>query len=236
MIETFALAVSRPAKRDVGDSAGGLIAGTLDLLQACVLFGWDIPLAIAAGLLGQTGVRRRRRNLYAGSFPALLYRLFGRRHLFPGQPQAAVSEGISARLRIVLRRRGRGLHALHRPAALRSALTRPLQIQRPDSRPAGSYGRGGLAHFVQHPAICFCSRAPISALMPIQNISGDPHAHGVQLVSRLGSFGRLRVSLDQRAQFANACIALALRQQRQSLVVCAAAALVLPLKPSSTAL
>jgi hypothetical protein len=32
---------------------GGLVAGTLDLLQACILFGWDIPLAIAAGLLGQ---------------------------------------------------------------------------------------------------------------------------------------------------------------------------------------
>ena len=32
---------------------GGLIAGTLDLLQACILFGWDIPLAIAAGLLGR---------------------------------------------------------------------------------------------------------------------------------------------------------------------------------------
>jgi hypothetical protein len=32
---------------------GGLIAGTLDLLQACVLFGWDIPLAIAGGLLGR---------------------------------------------------------------------------------------------------------------------------------------------------------------------------------------
>ncbi len=32
---------------------GGFIAGTLDLLQACILFGWDIPLAIAAGLLGR---------------------------------------------------------------------------------------------------------------------------------------------------------------------------------------
>ncbi len=31
---------------------GGLAAGTLDLLQACILFGWDIPLAIAAGLIG----------------------------------------------------------------------------------------------------------------------------------------------------------------------------------------
>lgn len=31
---------------------GGFIAGTLDLLQACILFGWHIPLVIAAGLLG----------------------------------------------------------------------------------------------------------------------------------------------------------------------------------------
>jgi hypothetical protein len=30
-----------------------VIAGTLDLLQACILFGWDVPLAIAAGLLGR---------------------------------------------------------------------------------------------------------------------------------------------------------------------------------------
>jgi hypothetical protein len=33
-------------------AAGGLIAGTLDLLQASILFGWNIPLTIAAGLLG----------------------------------------------------------------------------------------------------------------------------------------------------------------------------------------
>jgi hypothetical protein len=31
---------------------GGLVAGTLDLLQASILFGWDIPLSIAGGLLG----------------------------------------------------------------------------------------------------------------------------------------------------------------------------------------
>lgn len=34
-------------------AVGGLIAGTLDLTQACILFGWDIPLAIAAGLVGR---------------------------------------------------------------------------------------------------------------------------------------------------------------------------------------
>jgi hypothetical protein len=33
-------------------SVGATIAGTLDLLQACILFGWDIPLSIAGGLLG----------------------------------------------------------------------------------------------------------------------------------------------------------------------------------------
>lgn len=32
---------------------GGLIAGTLDLTQACILFGWKVPLVIAGGLLGR---------------------------------------------------------------------------------------------------------------------------------------------------------------------------------------
>lgn len=36
---------------------GGLTAGTLDLLQACVLFGWGIPQVIAAGLLGPKAVQ-----------------------------------------------------------------------------------------------------------------------------------------------------------------------------------
>jgi hypothetical protein len=34
-------------------AVGGGIAGALDLLQACILFGWKIPLSIAAGLLGR---------------------------------------------------------------------------------------------------------------------------------------------------------------------------------------
>jgi hypothetical protein len=33
-------------------TAGGLIAGVLDLTQACILFGRHVPLVIAAGLLG----------------------------------------------------------------------------------------------------------------------------------------------------------------------------------------
>jgi hypothetical protein len=38
-------------------AVGGGIAGTLDLLQACILFGWDIPLVIAAGLLGRQAIQ-----------------------------------------------------------------------------------------------------------------------------------------------------------------------------------
>jgi hypothetical protein len=32
---------------------GGFVGGTIDLLQACLLFGWDIPLSIAGGLIGK---------------------------------------------------------------------------------------------------------------------------------------------------------------------------------------
>jgi Na+/alanine symporter len=38
-------------------AAGGLIAGSLDLTQACILFGTKVPLVIAAGLLGQQAVQ-----------------------------------------------------------------------------------------------------------------------------------------------------------------------------------
>jgi hypothetical protein len=37
-------------------AVGGFTAGTLDLLQASILFGWKIPLVIAAGLLGRQAV------------------------------------------------------------------------------------------------------------------------------------------------------------------------------------
>jgi hypothetical protein len=38
-------------------AAGGLIAGILDLTQACILFGWKIPLVIASGLLGRQALQ-----------------------------------------------------------------------------------------------------------------------------------------------------------------------------------
>ena len=36
---------------------GGLVAGALDLTQACILFGSRIPLVIAAGLLGRQALQ-----------------------------------------------------------------------------------------------------------------------------------------------------------------------------------
>ncbi len=38
-------------------AVGGGIAGTLDLLQACILFGWHVPLVIAGGLLGRQALQ-----------------------------------------------------------------------------------------------------------------------------------------------------------------------------------
>lgn len=49
--ETFTPTV-RSTKSWLAIPVGGLIAGTLDLTQASILFGWDIPKFIAAGLLG----------------------------------------------------------------------------------------------------------------------------------------------------------------------------------------
>src|SRR5260370_24193459 len=45
----------RPEKRKalLAIGVGGLVAGIVDLLQAGILFGWNVPLFIAGGLLGR---------------------------------------------------------------------------------------------------------------------------------------------------------------------------------------
>ncbi len=53
MIEVAALWPQGKKSAYLAIAAGGGIAGTLDLLQASILFGWDIPLTIAGGLLGR---------------------------------------------------------------------------------------------------------------------------------------------------------------------------------------
>lgn len=53
MREDFGAQPARKSNALLAIGVGGGTAGTLDLLQACLLFGWRVPLAIAAGLLGQ---------------------------------------------------------------------------------------------------------------------------------------------------------------------------------------
>ena len=65
MLETTAPSAVTRKSAILAISAGGVIAGAIDLTQACLLFGWDIPLSIAAGLLG-------RQALYGGVTTYLL--------------------------------------------------------------------------------------------------------------------------------------------------------------------
>lgn len=72
-------------------AVGGLTAGTLDLLQACILFGWDIPLAIAGGLLG-----RQAFNGGAGTYVLGVFL-----HFFIACSAAAVYYAASRQLRFL---------------------------------------------------------------------------------------------------------------------------------------
>ncbi len=69
-------------------AVGGGIAGVLDLLQACILFGWDIPLVIAGGLLG-------REAFHGGAGTYILGVLL---HFFIACSAAAVYYGASRKL------------------------------------------------------------------------------------------------------------------------------------------
>ncbi len=70
---------------------GGLIAGALDLTQACVLFGANVPLAIAAGLLGPQAFHGGNATYALGVFL----------HFFIAFSAAAVYYGASRRLRFL---------------------------------------------------------------------------------------------------------------------------------------
>jgi Na+/alanine symporter len=73
-------------------AVGGLIAGTLDLLQASLLFGWDIPLAIAGGLLGP--------KAFQGG--AGTYALGVGLHFFIATSVTAIYYAVSRRLRFLV--------------------------------------------------------------------------------------------------------------------------------------
>jgi hypothetical protein len=73
-------------------AVGGGIAGTLDLLQACILFGWKIPLVIAAGLLGRQAIHGGAGTYVLGVFL----------HFFIACSAAAVYYGASRKLRFMM--------------------------------------------------------------------------------------------------------------------------------------
>ena len=73
-------------------SVGGLIAGTIDLAQAMILFGADIPLSIAAGLIG--------RRAFSGGVGTYVLGLL--LHYFIATSAAAIYYGASRRLRFLL--------------------------------------------------------------------------------------------------------------------------------------
>src|ERR1700729_1929047 len=70
----------------------GFVAGTLDILQACILFGWDIPKVIAAGLLGPGVI---------ASGGAGIYLLGLVLHYFIACSAAGIFYGVSRRLRFM---------------------------------------------------------------------------------------------------------------------------------------
>ena len=70
----------------------GVVAGTLDILQACILFGWDIPKVIAAGLLGPGVI---------ASGGAGIYLLGLVLHYFIACSAAGIFYGVSRRLRFM---------------------------------------------------------------------------------------------------------------------------------------
>ena len=70
---------------------GGGIAGILDLTQACILFGWRVPLTIAGGLLGP-GARHGGAGTYVLGVGL---------HFFIASSAAAVYYGASRRLRFL---------------------------------------------------------------------------------------------------------------------------------------
>src|SRR6266404_4931546 len=69
-------------------AVGGLVAGTLDLIQACILFGWKIPLAIAGGLLGRRAFQGGAGTYVLGVFL----------HFFIALSAAAIYYGASRKL------------------------------------------------------------------------------------------------------------------------------------------
>ena len=123
----------------------GLAAGTLDLLRACILFGWDIPLAIAAGLLGKKAFAGGAGTYVLGVLLHYFIATSAAVDLLRCKPPVDFSSSKLAGVRIVLWRRRRGGHAADRPATFGLARTRSLPTEGFDPRSGRAHGCGGPA-------------------------------------------------------------------------------------------
>ncbi len=149
-------------------AVGGGVAGSLDLLQACILFGWDIPLVIAGGLLGP--------RAFQGG--AGIYVLGVALHFFIACSAAAVYYGTSRKLifmkehplvcGLVLWRRGGRCNEADRVAAFRAPLPRALQTSRPHSRAGGAHGYSRATDFFQRSALREIIVGPASIVRRLQ--------------------------------------------------------------------
>jgi hypothetical protein len=100
---------------------GGFAAGTFDLLQACILFGWDVPLAIAAGLLGKKAFNGGAETYILGVFlhyfiatsAAAIYYAASRRLIFLRQSWLVCGLFFGAAVEEVMRLIVLPLSALH---------------------------------------------------------------------------------------------------------------------------
>jgi hypothetical protein len=78
------------------------------------------------GSSGAVGFPGRRRHLYSGCPPALLYRVLSSGRLLRGQPQAALYDRAPTGVRFVFWRRGARGNEPHRSAALRASRQGPV--------------------------------------------------------------------------------------------------------------
>jgi hypothetical protein len=68
MMEDFVPEPTRKRNALLAIAVGGGIAGVVDLLIACIQLGWDIPLTVAAGLLGRQAIHGGVGTWFLGVF------------------------------------------------------------------------------------------------------------------------------------------------------------------------
>ena len=132
---------------------GGLTAGALDLTQACILFGWKIPLSIAAGLLGRTAFRGGVGTYLLGVFLHFFIAFsFAATYYAASRPLEFLKEhplvcGLfyGAAVELVMSLVVLPLSALHARG--------PYQAVRLDSRSGRPHGRDRAADCLQRPAV-----------------------------------------------------------------------------------